>query len=142
MKDDYIKVSDLLEFCEESERVSRKLYNKTLDQAVKGPSNNLTAAAYFDQQAIMYGYTIPSIIKQLEIFKKEKVRDMPIEATQLCRRTKNILIRNGIEDLGDLLEKYEFEILKIKGMSSTSLQEIKNQLKGMGLSLKGKVEEW
>jgi len=145
MKEQYIKVSDFLKYCADSAKVSRDLYNKCLDQAIKGPSSNLTAAAFFDQQTTMYEYNIPNVIQNIKLIDLKDglapLDTMPIEATELCRRTKNILIRNDITMLNELIEKYEFEILKLRNMSSTGLQEIKVYLKGMGLALKGKVKE-
>lgn len=143
MKEKYIKVSDLLKYCADSAKVSRELYHRCLDQAIKGTSNNLTAAAFFDQQTIMYEYNIPNAIQNLEVIELgfDEYDKMPIEAMNFSTKTYHLLKRSGIETVGELLEKYEFEILKIRNMGGRGLQEIKVSLAERGLSLKGKVKE-
>jgi DNA-directed RNA polymerase alpha subunit len=141
MKEQYIKVSDFLKYCTDSAKVSRGLYHKCLDQAVKGPAANLSAAAYFDQQTMMYEYNIPNVIQNLELVELgfDEYDKMPVEAMDFSAKTYHLLKRNGIETVGELLEKYEFELIKIRNMGGRGLQEIKTALKERGLSLKGKT---
>ena len=143
MKEQYIKVSDFLNYCAESAKVSRKLYHDCLNKAIQGPSENLSAAAFFDRQTTMYEYNIPNVIQNLEVVELgfDEYDKIPIEAMDFSTRTYHVLKRSGIETVGELLEKYEFELIKIRNMGGRGLQEIKVALKERGLSLKGKVKE-
>lgn len=59
-----------------------------------------------------------------------------IESLELSNRTMNSLVSANIRSVGGLIRKKENDILDIEGIGQKGLDEIKNVLKGMGLSLK------
>ncbi len=64
-----------------------------------------------------------------------------VEELELSVRASNCLKNAGITTIGELIQKTEFEMLKTKNFGRKSLNEIKEMLKGMGLSLGMKVDE-
>ena len=58
-----------------------------------------------------------------------------IEDTELSPRAKNSLQTENIKTLGDLVSKTEEDLLKFKNLGRKSLEEIKDTLGTMGLSL-------
>ena len=56
-KEQYIKVSDILNYCRQSAKTNRELANKCIESVGKGESetSSLGGAAYFLQQATMFG---------------------------------------------------------------------------------------
>ncbi len=61
-----------------------------------------------------------------------KQYNMPIEELGLSVRTFNCLKRAGITKAGELLEKSEEELLKIKNFGQKALEEVMGQFKAMG----------
>lgn len=59
-----------------------------------------------------------------------------IESLELSNRTMNSLVSANIRSVGGLIRKKENDILDIEGIGQKGLDEIKDVLKGMGLSLK------
>lgn len=68
--------------------------------------------------------------------------DITIDEMNLSVRAANCLKNAGINYVGDLLQKKEPELLKIKNFGRKSLDEIKQVLDGMGLQLDIPVENW
>lgn len=66
-KDQYVKVSSILNYCIRSAKANRDLANKCIESVGKGESetSSLGAATYFLEQARIYEYDIPNIIKAL-----------------------------------------------------------------------------
>ena len=54
----------------------------------------------------------------------------------LTVRSFNCLMRADIKTVGDLVSKTEEEIMKVRNLGRKSLDEVKDKLKSMGLSLK------
>jgi DNA-directed RNA polymerase subunit alpha len=65
---------------------------------------------------------------------------MPIETLELTVRSNNCLESNHIETVGQLAQKTDAELLKIRSFGKTSLREVKRKLADLGLSL-GMQEE-
>ncbi|MEI8061726.1 MAG: DNA-directed RNA polymerase subunit alpha [bacterium] len=59
-----------------------------------------------------------------------------IESLELSNRTMNSLVSANIRSVGGLIRKKEKDILEFEGIGAKGLDEIKDVLKGMGLSLK------
>ncbi len=59
--------------------------------------------------------------------------NMPIEKLELSARTHNCLKRGKINLVGEILEKSDGELLKIKNFGDKSLQELKGRLRAMGM---------
>lgn len=69
----------------------------------------------------------------------ERILEMPIEEMDLSARSFNCLRRAGIQTVGDLVEKTEEELSKVRNMGKKSLEEVKTKLAQLGLALR--VEE-
>lgn len=69
----------------------------------------------------------------------QRILDTPIEELELSARSFNCLKRAGIQTVGDLVEKTEEELSKVRNMGKKSLEEVKAKLAELGLALK--VEE-
>jgi len=61
--------------------------------------------------------------------------EMPLEKLGLSPRVFNCLRRNKITKVGELLEKSERDLMSMKKLGKKSLEELKEQLEGKGLSL-------
>ena len=66
----------------------------------------------------------------------------PVEDLELSVRSANCLKNASIHYIGELVVKTESEMLKTKNFGRKSLNEIKEILEGMGLSLGMKVSGW
>ncbi len=65
-----------------------------------------------------------------------------VDELELSVRSANCLKHANIKLIGDLVQKTEAEILATKNFGKKSLNEIKEILAGMGLSLGMKLENW
>ena len=63
-------------------------------------------------------------------------KDTSIDDLDLSVRSYNCLRRAGIFNLSELLEKTEWEMMKVKNLSRKSLKEIENKLRDLGLSFR------
>ncbi|MFW6386562.1 MAG: DNA-directed RNA polymerase subunit alpha [Bacillota bacterium] len=76
------------------------------------------------------------IMVEKEEEEKDKVLDTTIEELELSVRSSNCLKRAGINTVGELVEKTEDDLMKVRNLGKKSLQEIINKLEDMDLSLK------
>lgn len=67
-----------------------------------------------------------------------KLHSMPVEELDLSVRPYNCLKRAGINTVGDLMQRTEEEIVSVKNFGRKSLDEVKEKLTQLGLSLKKK----
>jgi DNA-directed RNA polymerase subunit alpha len=65
-----------------------------------------------------------------------------VDEMELSVRSYNCLKNANIRTIGELVQKSEAEMLKTKNFGRKSLNEIKEILSGMGLSLGMKVDNW
>jgi DNA-directed RNA polymerase subunit alpha len=65
-----------------------------------------------------------------------------VEELELSVRSYNCLKNANIQTIGELVQKTEAEMLKTKNFGRKSLNEIKEILQGMGLSLGMKLDNW
>lgn len=72
---------------------------------------------------------------------KEKVLEMTIEELDLSVRSFNCLKRAGINSVGDLVQKTEDEMIKVRNLGKKSLEEVENKLAELNLSLKKKEDK-
>jgi len=70
----------------------------------------------------------------------ERVLEMPIEELELSMRSFNCLKRAGINTVGELIQKTEEEISKVRNMGKKSLEEVRNKLAEMGLAFRPEEE--
>ena len=65
-----------------------------------------------------------------------------VDEMELSVRSYNCLKNANIRTIGELVQKTEPEMLKTKNFGRKSLNEIKEILGGMGLSLGMKLDDW
>jgi len=87
-------------------------------------------------------------VSQIEMEKKalrlsipEEKYNMPVEQLDLSVRTLNCLRRANITAVGELISKEEKELLRLRNFGQKSLQEIKERLKTLELSLTLQVKD-
>lgn len=78
-------------------------------------------------------------VRKEEEAQLRAVLDQPIETLDLMIRSYNVLKREGIHTLGQLIELDEFDLLEFRNFGQTSLNETKQTLAKMGLHLNWKV---
>lgn len=87
----------------------------------------------------------PEVVKE-EVKKEKKVLNenllRSVDELELSVRSANCLKNANIRRIGDLVQKTEAEMLKTKNFGRKSLNEIKNILSDMHLSLGMKLEDW
>jgi DNA-directed RNA polymerase subunit alpha len=66
----------------------------------------------------------------------ETVDDTPIEELDLSVRSFNCLKRQGVNTIGQLRETTEADLMNIRNFGAKSIEEVKDKLQQMGLSLK------
>lgn len=79
------------------------------------------------------------LYKEEEVEEEEdlsKQFEMNIEELDLSLRSFNCLKRAGIDSVGDILDKTETEMSKIKNFGKKSLTEVKNKIEEMGFNFK------
>lgn len=76
-----------------------------------------------------------------ELEKMQENLSRSVEELELSVRASNCLKNAGIKTIGELVQKSESEMLKTKNFGRKSLNEIKEMLSGMGLSLGMTVDE-
>lgn len=74
--------------------------------------------------------------KLITISTEEIVSQKPLEDLDLSVRSYNCLRRANIHTIGDLLEKSERDLTKVRNLGNRSLQEVKQKLYYIGLQLK------
>jgi len=83
---------------------------------------------------------LAAVTKELSRQEKEEedqqILNKPVTDVQLSIRTGKCLERLNVRTIGDLARKTEAELLGCKNFGVTSLNEIKNVLSGLGLSLR------
>ncbi|MGO0122778.1 DNA-directed RNA polymerase subunit alpha [Desulfothermobacter acidiphilus] len=72
---------------------------------------------------------------------KNKLLDMSIEELDLSVRSYNCLKRAGINTIQDLTQRTEEEMMKVRNLGKKSLEEVKQKLGELGLSLRTSDEE-
>lgn len=60
---------------------------------------------------------------------------LPIEDMDFSVRSYNCLKREGVDTIGELVQKSEQDLLDIRNFGQKSIEEVKQKLHGMGLSL-------
>lgn len=66
----------------------------------------------------------------------DKLLEMPVEDLELSMRAFNCLKRAGINTVGELIQKTEREISKVRNMGKKSLAEVKSKLAELGLAFR------
>lgn len=76
------------------------------------------------------------IMVEKEETHKEKMLEMTIEELDLSVRSYNCLKRAGINTVQELTEKTEPDMMKVRNLGRKSLEEVKEKLAALGLSLR------
>ncbi len=92
----------------------------------------MTTFITFDEQEVA---PIQAQIKTEESAKMEELYSQPVDIIELSVRASNCLKVAKIKTIGELVSKSEDELLSYKNFGKKSLDEIKDRLKEMCLSL-------
>ncbi|MCL5292239.1 MAG: DNA-directed RNA polymerase subunit alpha [Actinobacteria bacterium] len=68
--------------------------------------------------------------------EKEAKLDLPIEDLELSVRSYNCLKRENVNTLSELVERTEADLMQIRNFGAKSIEEVKEKLAELGLSLK------
>lgn len=82
------------------------------------------------------GDAVDAITRAINRINTETEKETSIEALELSARTFNILKRDGIDTIEQLVQKSPNEITKIRGMGERSYNEIVEKLEARDLSLR------
>lgn len=66
----------------------------------------------------------------------DRLMEMTVEELDLSVRSYNCLKRAGINSVDELVRKTEEDMMKVRNLGKKSLQEIKEKLGDLGLSLR------
>jgi DNA-directed RNA polymerase subunit alpha len=94
--------------------------------------DSLTTFITFDEEEIP---PVQAAVKTEENAKLEELLSQPVEIIELSVRASNCLKVAKIKTIGELVSKTEDELLSYKNFGKKSLDEIRERLKEMGLSL-------
>ncbi len=72
---------------------------------------------------------------------RNRVLEQPIEELDLSVRSFNCLKRAGINTVGELVSRTETEMMKVRNLGKKSLEEVKQKLAALGLSLASNDDE-
>lgn len=72
--------------------------------------------------------------------EKDRLLELPIEELDLSVRSYNCLKRAGINTIEELTRKTEEDMMKVRNLGKKSLQEVKEKLANLGLSLRASDE--
>lgn len=78
----------------------------------------------------------------VEPSKNNDLLNKKIDEMELSVRSYNCLINEGIKYIGDLVQKSELDMLRLPNFGRKSLNELKENLKAMGLSFDMKLDNW
>lgn len=85
-------------------------------------------------------YAGSSIMVKKEDDKKDGLLEMTIEELDLSVRSFNCLKRAGINTVGDLINKSEEDMMKVRNLGRKSLEEVVNKLASLGFALSSDEE--
>lgn len=77
-----------------------------------------------------------SIMVEKQEDQRSKILEKPIEELELSVRSFNCLKRSSISTVGDLANKTENDMMKVKNLGKKSLDEVIAKLRDLGLDLK------
>lgn len=113
------------------------------------PDDALAFAAKIMKEQLQIFINFEEVPEEEEILaekkKAEEFQDIlyrPVDELELSVRSQNCLKNANIRYIGELVQKTEQDMLKTKNFGRKSLNEIKEILQSMGLSLGRKLEGW
>lgn len=105
------------------------------------PEDAISLAARIMQEHLELFIDLTKEVDDVEIMvekdeeEKDKVLETTIEELELSVRSSNCLKRAGIDTVGELVEKTEDDLMKVRNLGKKSLQEIKEKVNELGLTL-------
>lgn len=106
------------------------LPDEAISYAAKILSEHLSLFIGLTDQELPVNFNTP------EEDKKEKVLEMTIEELDLSVRAYNCLKRAGINSVGELIERSEEDMMKVRNLGRKSLEEVLKKLGALDLSLR------
>ena len=106
------------------------------------PYEALSLSAKVLTEHLMLFVDLSEIAKNMPIMvekeenQKEKILEKPIEELELSVRSFNCLKRSNISTVGDLTNKTESEMMKVKNLGKKSLDEVIAKLHDLGLEFR------
>lgn len=106
------------------------------------PEEGVSIGAKIMQEHLNLFIQLDDSTDELEIMiekeedQKEKALEMTIEELELSVRSFNCLKRASINTVEELTERTEDDMMKVRNLGKKSLDEVKNKLEELGLSLK------
>lgn len=106
------------------------------------PEEGVSIGAKIMQEHLNLFMEMDSSVDGMEIMvekeedQKEKALEMTIEELELSVRSFNCLKRAAINTVEELTERTEDDMMKVRNLGKKSLDEVKNKLAELGLSLK------
>ncbi|HCC33578.1 MAG TPA: DNA-directed RNA polymerase subunit alpha, partial [Clostridiales bacterium] len=109
------------------------------DEAVSSGARLLSEHfTLFQQLTEHVGVTEPAGTRSEDA--RSRTIDRPIEELELSVRAYNCLKRAGINTIDELVHRTEMEMMKVRNLGKKSLDEVKQKLGALGLSLKQQDE--
>ena len=111
------------------------------DGSIKADEATSLAAKIMSEHLMLF-IELTEHVNEVEIMvekeedEKEKVLEMTIEELDLSVRSYNCLKRAGINTVDELIQKTEEDMMKVRNLGKKSLQEVKDKLAALNLSLK------
>lgn len=107
----------------------------TPDEAVSMSARILTE--HMQLFAALGGKAHPeqALLVEREPESETRLLDLPIEELELSVRSFNCLKRAGINTIGDLCTRTENDMAKVRNLGKKSLEEVRQKLAALGLSL-------
>lgn len=130
----YIKIEDIMKYCEEAAATHDELIKKALDP--NGKWDDVSAAAYFLQQQKIYKYEIPNMVKELAGEDNTILSDN-VNTLDVPTPVWRSLARAGIDTIGELLDKSVLELRNIRGLGAKGRELLMEALEKEGLKLRG-----
>jgi len=130
----YIKIEDIMKYCEEAVEAHDSLIKRALDP--NGKWDDVSAAAYFLQQQKIYKYEIPNMVKELSGEDNTILSDN-INTLDVPTPVWRSLARAGIDTVGELLDKSVLELRNIRGLGAKGRELLMEALEKEGLKLRG-----
>ena len=72
--------------------------------------------------------------------REDRIKEMPIEELELSVRSYNCLKRAGINSVWELTQKTDEDMMKVRNLGKKSLEEVKEKIDSLGLSLRAPEE--
>jgi DNA-directed RNA polymerase subunit alpha len=105
------------------------------DEAVSSGARLLSEHFGLFQQLTEYAGATELVGTRAEDARSRTI-DRPIEELELSVRAYNCLKRAGINTIDELLHRTEIEMMKVRNLGKKSLDEVKQKLGALGLSLR------